>query len=190
MDPNTAVVIAESGSCALCFTSRDWKVLCAHPVQPNGIRLLDLLGFGSEEEIMVSRIELLLVARDMLELLRRDFDLLQYDYEFHIPARATHPRQRHTGPVTNIKIGGSGHILEGPPGHCYLFERPNYPDGRPTRRTVQDLRTARSLETDNCGTITIHRRRKGLTWTEELPRLIEFLEGVDDRKVRVQNRHR
>ena len=190
MDPNTVVVIAQSGSCALRYTSRDWKVLCAPPVQPRGNRLLDLLGFMSEDEITVSRTELLLVGRCMLELLRRDFDLLQYDYEFHIPARATHPRQRHTGPVTNVKIGGSGHILEAPPGHCYLSELPQYPDGSPTRRTVQDLRTARSLETDNCGTITIHRRRKGLTWTEELPRLIEFLEGVDDRKLRVQNRHR
>jgi hypothetical protein len=55
---------------------------------------------------------------------------------------------------------------------------------------VRDLRTARSLETDNLGTITIHRRRKGLTWIEELPRLIEFLEEAEDLDVRVRNRHR
>lgn len=80
---NVAIVRTRDDSLTVEFTSRDWKVLFG-PHVPCGLRLLELLGFLSEEDISVGRLSLLEAASDVLETLKGDRDLLQYDYQYNI----------------------------------------------------------------------------------------------------------
>jgi hypothetical protein len=186
---NVAIVRTRDDLLTVKFTSRDWKLLFG-PHVPCGLGLLELLGFFSEEDISVGRLSLLEAASDVLETLKGDRDLLQYDYQYNIERYAASPRQRDSGPHSGFAIGGRQKHIVTEPGHCYVCELGERPDGRVGWVNIADVRAQQCIETDDAGAIKIYRRKRGLTWLEELPALIEFLAESTEAEVTVHNEHR
>jgi hypothetical protein len=178
---NCATVSCAEGQHVVQFASRDWKLLTGpHVAEGNG--LLALLGALSPQPLEVSRQKLLEAARAVLEVVERDRELLEHDYQFQFSAA---PAQVGEAPNSG---GASGFTVDGrpasiwarEPGHCYLVVAAA--DGQ---QTIRDLREERRAQTDDWGDIRVHRRRRGLAWPVQLPLLVDFLDRQEMETVTV-----
>lgn len=114
----------------------------------------------------------------------RDEELLGYDYSYSF---STQPRQRNSGGQSGIRIRGlRGAISTRPHGYCILELMQIVGPGSARVVEMIDMRVRGAIETEELGTLTIHRRRAALSWTESLPPLIEFLSGIQSPEVRIE----
>lgn len=187
--PNEAIIQAEAAAHTIKFTSRDWKLLHG-PFVEHGNALLRLLGFSGSQSITVHRAELLQVSEEVMSVLARDFELLQYDYTYHFSGTDKNRKTGGSGGFCGFKIKGEYWCIFAEPGHCYLCQTVRSADGQARGGNFVDLRNCQPVQTDDWGVITIRRRKKGVSWISELPGLIEFLRQIPDLQVEVQNQHR
>ncbi len=129
---------------------------------------------------------LLLDATELfLRAVERDEELLRYDYSYSF---STQGNQRNQGAQSGIRIRGLfGHISTRPHGFCWLELWQLV--GSEGSRVVEsiDMRVRGSIETDELGTLKIHRRKAETHWLESLPQFVEFLHTHKERDVRIEH---
>lgn len=132
---------------------------------------------------------LLLDATELfLRAVQRDEEFLHSDYSYSFSGRGS---RRESGAESGFRIRGFvGHISTRPPGFCWL--RLSQLAGSGWSRVVEfiDMRFRGSIETDELGTLEIHRRKAEMHWLETLPALVEFLRTHTGREVRVEHYER
>ncbi len=181
---NEITIQCGSSAHLIRFTSRDWKLLHG-PFVKSGTTLSTLLSFSSVEPISVQRSRLLNAAEEVLESISASSELLEYDYTYDFSGHGINPPHGGSGTFCGFKIDGRDKCIVSEPGHCHICE---FVGGG--RSNYHDLRNRVPVETDDWGTITVRRRRKGLSWLSELPALVDFLTQVPDEAVSVCNSHR
>jgi hypothetical protein len=130
-------------------------------------------------------------AEKYLDAVRRDFELLRFEYGFEgdtvVPGLPL-GRLRATGPMAMVavEVGGRRYSLQGGVGQCALVKMATGAGGMPVIRQVGDLRLEKSIDTDQHGTITIARREKNLRLLEEMEALVRFLGECDGQTVSVR----
>ncbi len=108
----------------------------------------------------------------LLDAMKRDHDLLRYDYSYKI---ADEPRRYGGG--QSIQVSGRGGILSlRPKGYCSI----GLHEGNGLTGEVIDLRAMDTLATDS-GSLKVFRRKAETHWLEILPQLLAFLANRLDR---------
>jgi hypothetical protein len=129
------------------------------------------------------RAALILQIRGMLQALEDQRDLITYSYQYSFSAL---PRQRHSAGRSGFRVQGYvGDIDARPSGWCDLTLSERTPTGRGRVVTIIDFRARKEIETDDLGTLRIHRRREPVGWFDVLPPLLEWLETADESVVQV-----
>ena len=183
---------ARTGSCSIVtdgtekhrleFTSRDFALLSG-PHFEEGLRFISALGIfdhltvakGIPQGATVTRPRwrIFSAAQQLLAVVRRDEDLLQYDYKYSFSGRSGRPR---SGNENGFKVRGFfGSIDASRRGYCYLNLHQVSGDGRGRLAEYYDMRIRETIETDELGTLKIHRKKAEMHWLEILPPLIEFV---------------
>jgi len=166
----------------LDFTKRDFGLLTG-PNFDAGRRFISVLGVydhftvatGIPKDAKVTRQRLLVLAaaQRLLAMIQRDEDLLSHDYKFSFSGRSGRPR---AGKECGIKVRGYiGDIDTSPHGYCYLNLVQVASNGMGRIAEYLDMRIRGTLETDELGTLKIHKQEAEMHWLELLPPLIEFV---------------
>ena len=164
------------------FTSRDFALLRG-PHFEEGQRFISVLGvfdhltveMGIPQGAKVTRqrSQILNAAERLLVVVQRDEDLLRYDYKYSFSGRIDRPRSAGYG---GFKVRGfCGYIDTRPSGYCYLNLDQLTGNGRGRLAEYYDMRIRETIETDELGTLKIHRKKAEMHWLEILPPLIEFI---------------
>jgi hypothetical protein len=122
----------------------------------------------------------------LLRAVQRDEELLRYDYRFSfaVPSHSTGG-----GAESGFRVRGFvGHIDTRPRGFCWLQLSQVVSSGWPRIVEWIDMRVRGSIETDERGTLQVHRKKAVPTkWFERLPPFIEFLRSHSEKEVTVEH---
>lgn len=180
------------------FRSRDWKVL-THLRDPVASAWMSAFGFspGGPEfsvsrglqigyEVSGNRATMLDATERLIERLRFEQNLLEYDYVVRItPGLSGEPfRNISGGCISSFTLGRKYFALSLSPGQCLLEE------SKIKNAQVIDLRGETSFETDGPVTFKIGRRHRGLAWNTVLPDLSAYLRAQRRRTIAIFNHHR
>ena len=192
-------VIAKIGDAShrLDIAHRDWGMVRG-PFFEEGERFERALGVyehftvagGIPDGSFVTRQRrLLLEATELfLRAVQRDEEFLRSDYSYSFSGRGS---RRDSGAKSGFRIRGLvGHISTRPHGFCWLRLSQLAGSGWPRVVEFIDMRVRGSIETDDLGTLKIHRRKAEMHWLETLPALVEFLRAQRGREVRVEHYER
>ncbi len=124
---------------------------------------------------------------DALERLLVDFetckDLISWNYSYQFA-----DSKERGGGTTGFSINGKvGSISVRPPGYCTATIIDVGPNGRGRLAEIIDMRVKKQLMTDR-GLLKIYRRRAQVSWFDELPKLINFLEEHSEETVEIIHR--
>ena len=190
-------IIAKIGGAShrLDFTHRDWGLLTGKNFV-EGQRFIEELGVY--EHITVAdgipkgsyvirrRFQLLEKTESLRRAIERDQDLLQYDYTFSFSARA---KSKGSGGESGFRVRELvGYINARPHGYCWLELSQLL--GPQSGRVVEwiDMRVRGSIETDELGTLEVHRKRvTPIKRLERLPPFIEFLRAHSEKQVTIEH---
>jgi hypothetical protein len=189
-------VIAKIGDAShrLDIAHRDWGIVRGRFFE-EGARFDRALGVyenftvagGIPEGSFVARQRLLLLEATELFLraIQRDEEFLRYDFSYSFSARGSRPQ---SGAESGFRVRGFvGHISTRPHGFCWLELSQLVGSGWPRVVEFIDMRVRGSIETDELGTLKIHRRKAEMHWLETLPPLVEFLRSQSGTEVRVEH---
>jgi hypothetical protein len=130
-------------------------------------------GIPKGAKVMRRRLQLLDAAQQLLTWIQRDEDLLRYDYKYSFSGRAGRPSG---GAESGFRVRGFfGKIDTRPHGYCHLDLIQITSNGRGRLAEYLDMRIRGTLETDELGTLKIHRQKAEMHWLETLPPLVEFI---------------
>ena len=116
---------------------------------------------------------LLSAAQQLLSVIQRDEDLLKYDYMFSFSGRKKRPS---AGGEGGFHVRGlTGTISTRPHGYCHVNLVQVAANGMGRLAEYLDMRIRETLETDDLGTLRIHRKSAEMQWLDTLPPLIEFI---------------
>jgi len=168
------------------ITHRDWMLLSGPGFDegPAFIRAFGIfenytLAGGIHKGSLVKRTGETLhhAASALHDRVKRDLELLRYDYSYQI---GDEPKRYGGG--QSIRVDGRDGILSlRPKGYCSikLIESAGQP-------AVIDLRPMKSFPTD-AGTLKVYRRKADTRWPELLSSLLSFLEPRLDRKLTLEH---
>ncbi|HEV8604344.1 MAG TPA: hypothetical protein VGQ99_03200 [Tepidisphaeraceae bacterium] len=177
--PDSATIIRDGGSThRIQIPNRDWMLLSG-PGFAEGPAFISAFGVfedfavagGIPKGSVVHRAgnTLHVAASTLLAGIKRDLELLRYDYSYKI---ADEPRQYGGG--QSIGVGRRRGILSlRPKGYCSI-KLPDRSLKPPPTAEVIDLRAMDTIATDS-GLLKVYRRRAEIHWPELLPPLLEFL---------------
>jgi hypothetical protein len=180
MSSDSATIIRDGDSVyRLQITHRDW-MLTSGPGFPEGRIFSD--GFGIFENYTVAGgipkgslvhrngETLFRAASTLLSAIKRDFELLRFDYSCKV---GDGPRRYGGGQSTNVD-GRPGILWLRPKGYCLIkfVDHKAHPD----LPVLVDLRAQKNFMTDS-GPVTVYRRAAVIRWLEIMPPLLEFLHG-------------
>jgi hypothetical protein len=184
--PDSATIIRDGDdSHRLQITHRDW-MLTAGPGFVEGKKFTAAFGISENFTIgggippgsLVWRDGQTLfdAASELLAAIRRDFELLRFDYSYQIAGE-----RRQYGGGQSISVGGRPGVLSlRPKGYCSIkfvdYKEP----------TLIDLRPTEGFLTDS-GPIKLYRRKAEVRWLEILPPLLKFLEGRLQKKLSLEH---
>jgi len=181
MSDSATIIRDGNDSHRIQITHRDWMLLSG-PGFAEGPAFIDAFGIfenytvarGIPKGSLVRRTgKTLHVATSSLHTgIKRDFDLLRYDYSYQI---ADEPRRYGGG--QGIGVDGRNGILSlRPKGYCsiQLLDK--------KRPEIIDLRPMKVIATDS-GLLKIYRRKSETHWLEILPPLLSFLASRMDREL-------
>jgi hypothetical protein len=119
-------------------------------------------------------------AYGLQHAIKRDIDLLQFDYSFSIGNER--PRK---GPESVVIRGRTGVISTSPHGFCYAQLSEAGPIARRIGEII-DLRVIQDTVADGQGAIALHRENAKTAWPDVLPPLLEFLRPRVKKKLIVE----
>jgi hypothetical protein len=145
------------------------------------------IGRAFKYEMRYSRIDLLNSARHLFELIERDMKIIPYRYIYKITRfmGLENLDIKGVGITTGVLIDGKCYSISGGNGECVLEEMAQTSLGKWDKVKSIDIRDKKRIATDAWGDILISKRKVPFNLHEELPKLIEFLEGANDREVKV-----
>src|ERR1700677_2297910 len=169
----SSYVITKIGDAShrLDIAHRDWGIVRGRFFE-EGARFDQALGVyenftvadGIPEGSFVIRQRLLLIEATELFLraIQRDEDLLRCDFSYTFSARGN---RRDSGAESGFRVRGLvGHISTRPHGFCWLELSQLVGSGWPRVVEFIDMRVRGSIETDELGTLKIHRRKAEMHW--------------------------
>ena len=182
MTSSYSIITDGKESHRLEFTKRDWGLLRG-PYFEAGQRFISVLGVYDHftvaagipkgAKVTRQRLQLLGAAQQLLAIIQRDEDLLQHDYKFSFSGRIGRPR---AGAESGFRVRGFiGNLDTRPHGYCFLNLVEVSSNGMGRIAEYLDMRIRGTLETDDMGTLKIHRQKAEMRWPEILPPLIEFV---------------
>lgn len=113
---------------------------------------------------------------ELFAAIRRDFELVRYDYSYQIAEE----RRRYGGGESISVDGRHGMISLRPKGYCSI----QFVDHK--EPTLVDLRSKDGFLTDS-GSIRLYRRKAEVLWLEILPPLLKFLEDRLEKKLSLEH---
>lgn len=180
----TAVIEAAGAEFSLSVSERESGVLIGsetffehgrHFLSALGVFENYLAGMGVPVgSSAVRKRSLLLLSAESLEFgLKRDYDLLSFDYSYSFVVQGK--RRTNAGSSGFMVRGFYGLIGARPPGYCTLKLSELSPIGKGRLVEIIDLRNRTEMETDDAGIIQIHKRRVEFTLPERISQLVDFL---------------
>jgi hypothetical protein len=103
--------------------------------------------------------------------IRRDEDLLRYDYSYGFQKERT----RHGGTQSVVIRGRGGTLSTRPTGYCSIELYDWNAQGLRIAEFI-DLRIVKNVKTDEGKVIKVYRRKAEMHWLERLPPFLNFLE--------------
>jgi hypothetical protein len=181
MKRNAVIIEADGMRHELVASGRDWQLLNG-PFFSEGPLFLDALGVyknftvargipkGSKADVNCFR--LCQAAKQLLEAIQRDLDILQYNYSFCFTASS----HKGSGALSGFIVDGYyGFLSTRPNGFCLLKLMESLPNSRSRLVGQLDIRNKNQIETDNWGVLKIKKKKDKVTWQDALPPMIEFL---------------
>ena len=130
-------------------------------------------GIPSGVETTKSRIVAKLAIEALIQKLRDDFDLLEYDYSYSDP---DHPSSKLGGGQSGYRAFGYLAAIDArPSGFCQLKLSEVAPSGRGRTVGLMDVRNRETIPLDSGGEIRVRRRKIGLDCLPKLEALRSFL---------------
>ncbi len=180
------------------FRSRDWKVLVnlrdpaasawmsAFGFSPHGPEFSVACGLQIGYEVTGLRATMLEATDCLIERLRTEQNLLEYDYGVRLtPGLRGEPFRNLTGGrAGSFSLGRKYFGLSLCAGQCYLEE------SKLKSPQVIDLRAQTEFETDGPISFKIGRRHRGLAWSTLLPEISGYLRGQRRTRIAIFNHHR
>jgi hypothetical protein len=139
-----------------------------------------------QSERTATRVELLESARHLQEIVQQERDLIPFRYstEERLP-ELDNLVTKGSGTATGLVIDGKDYSITAGTGECYLEGYVPTGDGRWRKGERIDVRDKKRIATDNMGVVKISRKKVPFTLPAELARLIDYLDRVNDRQVKI-----
>jgi hypothetical protein len=144
-------------------------------------------GMDTKAWTVKSRPGLLLAAEQLAQVIERDRELLQYDYQFGF---SSNPQQKNSAAMGVGTVGGKGAAISAKhPGQLYMELWEKGPDGNGRIVETKDLRAGPPVVTDELGTIKVYRRKNKVDWIPKLSQLIQFLRENHSDSIRIRHHY-
>jgi hypothetical protein len=140
-----------------------------------GLDFIKGLGAPPEGQVLKRHRRLLLAdtLKGLLVALEDQRDLISFSYQYRFSAK---PDRSGGGGCSGFRVRGLfGFISAEPSGYCTLRLSELAPTGRGRLVEVIDMRSRKSVDTDDWGTLSISRRHADVGWFEQLPRVLSWL---------------
>ncbi len=189
MERNAVIIELDRVQHELTASIRDWKLLNG-PFFNEGLLFLDTLGVYKNftvtkgipdgSKAIANRFALCQIAEQLLAAVKRDIDLIQYNYSFYF----TGCSHKGSGAISGFKVDGYyGYLTARPQGFCLMELMESAPNGLTRLVGRIDVRNKKEVKTENWGILKLQKKRASVTWQNVLPPLIEFLEKSKSKTV-------
>lgn len=112
-------------------------------------------------------------AESLLFKLRRDNDLLSFDYSYSFVSQG---KRRNRGGTSGFKVHGLFGLIDARPrGYCELRLSEVSPIGVGRDVEIIDVRNRTEIQTDEAGVIRIHKQRAEFDLPDRISKLVDFL---------------
>lgn len=156
------------------------------PPSAPGSDFRGFMGAAFQREISVPRQTLLKNAQILHQYLIEQIDVLpfKYSYKFRVILGGNEMVIKSPGRAS-VSIGGYRHMPDAGNGYCELSKRiPATGTDGPTSEKI-DIRSHSRIPTDDCGDITITRKKVQYDLPHRMAACIEFLDSETDEMIRV-----